>query len=248
MGVECDGVDADRCLDGVWVCEDSALVCTDDESTNEETCDGSDEDCDGKVDEDNAVAGPENPEQAILLKQVCGSDVGLCQQGIQTCIDGAFGVCANEVLAVPEVCDGQDNDCDGHVDNGFDLNSDTSHCGGRNACVRDLPIPSCRVDGLCQAPCAPTSTLMRIRIATTNACVLMMPLRFAMAMTTIAMAESMRGLLRLMNLMASTGIAGVDGDVTWLSSSAPRAMTIIPVSHPMIPSGRLTLLYSCLKC
>ena len=68
-----------------------------------ELCDGIDNDCDGNVDEG--------------VTQVCGSDVGACEQGIQTCSAGEFSLCANEVVATPEVCDGLDNDCDGQVDN-----------------------------------------------------------------------------------------------------------------------------------
>jgi hypothetical protein len=32
----------------------------------------------------------------------------------------------------PEICDGKDNNCDGQVDEGFDLSSDPSHCGTCN--------------------------------------------------------------------------------------------------------------------
>ena len=37
----------------------------------------------------------------------------------ETCEVGAWGTCVGEVLPTDEVCDGQDQDCDGTVDEGF---------------------------------------------------------------------------------------------------------------------------------
>ena len=50
--------------------------------------------------------------------QQCGtSDVGVCQFGIQTCLDNNWGECAGAVEAVSEICDDDiDNDCDGSID------------------------------------------------------------------------------------------------------------------------------------
>lgn len=42
--------------------------------------------------------------------------IGACRDGVQTCEDGQWGACANERQPQPEKCDGQDNDCDGKVD------------------------------------------------------------------------------------------------------------------------------------
>jgi hypothetical protein len=47
----------------------------------------------------------------------CGSAVGECQQGTQTCqSDKTWGACIGEGLPSPEVCDTKDNDCNGMVD------------------------------------------------------------------------------------------------------------------------------------
>ncbi len=72
-----------------------------------EVCDGRDDDCDGLVDEGNPGGGAR-----------CGtSNVGECATGITACTAGSLQ-CAYEVLPQAESCDGRDNDCNGHVDDG----------------------------------------------------------------------------------------------------------------------------------
>lgn len=77
-----------------------------------ETCDGSlDENCDGTVDEGcNCIDG---------ATRSCGSDIGECVSGTETCVGGAWdGNCVGEVGPTAEVCDNLDNNCDGAVDEG----------------------------------------------------------------------------------------------------------------------------------
>ncbi|MDH5491936.1 MAG: C-type lectin domain-containing protein, partial [Myxococcales bacterium] len=47
----------------------------------------------------------------------CGTSVGACQPGLQTCdIMGSWGSCVGQVVATTETCNGLDDDCDGAID------------------------------------------------------------------------------------------------------------------------------------
>jgi hypothetical protein len=44
------------------------------------------------------------------------ADIASCRAGTQTCAAGEWGACLGEVLPSLEVCNGQDDDCDGMID------------------------------------------------------------------------------------------------------------------------------------
>lgn len=67
-----------------------------------EACNGLDDDCNGVVDDG--------------LAQQCGTDVGVCEYGSQTCQNGAWGECTGGIIPTTEACNELDDDCDGDAD------------------------------------------------------------------------------------------------------------------------------------
>lgn len=107
--VDRDGHDAGGC--GGDDCDDNCAAC---HPGATELCDGTlrDENCDGMVDEGCACRdGTARP---------CGTDVGECTAGTQTCAGGTWTAsCSGSVSPRPEVCNGLDDDCDGSADETF---------------------------------------------------------------------------------------------------------------------------------
>ena len=60
--------------------------------------------------------------------------VGVCHEGTQSCVDGSWGPCVDEVTPSAEACDGLDNNCDGAVDEGLG----TLSCGV-GQCTNTMP-------------------------------------------------------------------------------------------------------------
>ncbi len=109
---DCDGeIDEDHDGDGVAACAD----CRPDDDQAfpgaTERCNGLDDDCDEAIDEEIGVGAP------------CESGVGACaREGSGVC--GADGLLACDAApgdGSDETCNGVDDDCDGAIDEGFDL-------------------------------------------------------------------------------------------------------------------------------
>ncbi len=119
LGDACDGSDADLCGDGAIVClsDGTGVECNDGPMTTNgtETCNGADDDCDGLIDET----------WAAQLGDPCdGNDADSCANGDYVCNGAGTGVICQGDSNIVEICDGQDNDCDGAVDDGCDDDND----------------------------------------------------------------------------------------------------------------------------
>jgi len=161
---DCDGtVDespagaGDPCAAGIGACERAGTqVCGEDEAgfirlacdavsgvAEVERCgDAVDNDCDARADEGFEAA----------LGVACAAGIGECEQrGVTTCRPDGEIVCgATPVAPSLEACNSFfDDDCDGAIDEGFDLSTDVDNCGVCGVrCAGPNALGRC-VDGQC---------------------------------------------------------------------------------------------------
>ncbi|MCC6526795.1 MAG: hypothetical protein IT373_29370 [Polyangiaceae bacterium] len=139
------GSNAGICTQGTQTCAAGQWgVCIGGVSPGVESCNLLDDDCDGQADEGcNCVNGQIQP---------CGTDVGACVAGTQTCSGGAWGSCAGAVGPTTETCNNIDDDCDGSTDEGL-----TQGCGSDvGACVAGTQTCSAGVWSACAGSVGPT--------------------------------------------------------------------------------------------
>lgn len=112
---------------------------------------GADDDCNGTPNEDcECVDGTMRP---------CGSDVGNCEQGTQTCTGSTWGECVGEVAKeAQDSCAIEDDDanCDGEPNGNCGcIGTKTQDC---NDCGTQTCNPDARDWGACSAPQRPAET------------------------------------------------------------------------------------------
>jgi glutamine cyclotransferase len=118
----CNGFDDD--CDGA-VDEGVTNACGGCGPAGSEVCNGFDDDCDGTIDLGVCgvcAPGEQEPCFAGMPEQ---AGVGPCVVGVRTCEDGVFGACVGSGIPSGEVCNGQDDNCDGSTDEGV-----SNACGG----------------------------------------------------------------------------------------------------------------------
>jgi MYXO-CTERM domain-containing protein len=102
-----------QCINGQLVCERSNGM--------PEICNGQDDNCNGRIDEPPVMGtgmrccpwlSPDNDPTTPCPDTIKGT----CMAGVTQCVNGQI-ICSNFVGPAPEICDGQDNDCDGNNDN-----------------------------------------------------------------------------------------------------------------------------------
>ncbi len=160
LGELCGDAEPNMGADGqcraVWTCDETGRVAVCPDVGGDEVCDGLDNNCDGRIDEGFVGCCPEPG-----MTRECNVE-GDCPDGLQTCgPDHRWGPCLDPMTMMPvagdveEVCNGQDEDCDGFIDEDFTLGGMGGPAPGE-AC--DVPDPANPCQALGRVVCLDEAT------------------------------------------------------------------------------------------
>lgn len=124
LGTACGPVDLDvssrsHCRLGRIICGNGHLECQGEIGPVAETCNGMDDDCDTYIDNNiptTSVCYSGKVEELVPINTSCRAGTVYCSRGREKC--------RGEILPQPEVCNHEDDDCDGIADN---ISSDTDY-------------------------------------------------------------------------------------------------------------------------
>ena len=131
------------CKEGNETCGPGGVVTCKDTKPAKEICDNKDNDCNGQVDDNITQTCFDGPGAA---------GIGNCKSGTKTCKAGKFGACVGQVVAKQETCDGNDENCNGAIDEGVSRACYTGPTGtsGKGLCKKGIEICSAgKFSGLC---------------------------------------------------------------------------------------------------
>ena len=143
LGDGCDSGDADLCRDDSIVCVRSAPGCADStagDSDRVELCDGVDNDCNPATPDGTADSRVGSPCDSPDDEDACLDDTQGCADGAIVCLNSSAGDASRL-----EICDGEDNDCDGRADEGPELiyfwDADRDGVGSRRVSWASVCLP-----------------------------------------------------------------------------------------------------------
>ena len=156
VATSCQTVNAMGACGGKRNCTAAGLTACDGAQAKGETCNGADDNCNGKIDDLNAGAGclkkafdSKGSDKACTADSDCatgeGCHAGKCKiligacPGKATCTSSGEELCLDAKTPSYELCNGQDDDCDGATDE--------TACDDKDPCTAD----ACNaVKGLCE--------------------------------------------------------------------------------------------------